>query len=151
MNQACLSGLSYPDRIARPQPASQFYIVRKWLATWESYFDDIEEARNWNTPNNLPKTNGVLIRRKHTLHDWQPERPIDPREDSDKNNSGQVLLRRLNVPMDVGIGGQEAERLAKGNVGDDIEGEILRLATEVERPVVGVGGEVFSLDEVDEF
>jgi len=53
--------------------------------------------------------------------------------------------------MDVGIGGQEAERLAKGNVGDDIEGEILRLATEVERPVVGVGGEVFSLDEVDEF
>ena len=54
--------------------------------------------------------------------------------------------------MHVRVGGEEAEWLAKGDVRDDVEGEVLRLAAEVERTElrVIVGGEVFRVDEVDE-
>jgi hypothetical protein len=47
----------------------------------------------------------------------------------------------------IRVGGHEAKGLAEGDVGNDIEGEVLGFAAEIEDEVFG---DVFSVEEVDQ-
>jgi hypothetical protein len=100
----------------------------------------------------LAQADGVSLGRQESAQDRRSQQLHGPWQHGEGDDGGEVLLCGLDVLVHVRVGGEEAEWLAKGDVRDDVEGEVLRLAAEVERTElrVVVGREVFRVDEVDE-
>lgn len=97
----------------------------------------------------LSEADRVPLRRQETAQEGRAQHIHKPWQHSEGDDGGQVLLGRLDVLVHVRVGGEEAKRLTKGNVRNDIEREILRLAAKVERAERMVRRQVFPADEVD--
>jgi len=120
-------------------------ILKQWLAAARAV-----EPSSFFLPNDLSQPNKVLIRRQQALQQRQLQRPVQPRQHGDHDDGWEALLGGLDVPVHVRVGGKKAKRLSVRDVGDDVEGKVLRFAAKIKRAVVLLGGEVFCFDEVDE-